>query len=113
MKGRFYGGGMMPAPSEKSLTLLQNNVVKGGYDMGIAMDGDGDRLGIIDKSGRYIDANEILCMLYWYLVKYNAREPAIIPRITTTETAVIMIFFLFFISVPPKTLNHFSIIIFI
>ena len=80
-----YFGGMMPAPSEKSLTLLQSNVVKGGYDMGIAMDGDGDRLGIIDKSGRYIDANEILCMLYWYLVKYKGWKGGVVRNLATTH----------------------------
>ena len=53
-----YFGGLMPAPSEKSLNLLRDTVVKGGYDLGIAMDGDGDRLGVIDRNGRYINANE-------------------------------------------------------
>ena len=57
-----YFGGMMPAPTEKTLTLLKDTVTKGEYDLGIALDGDGDRLGVIDKSGRYIDANEILCV---------------------------------------------------
>ncbi len=63
-------GGMMPAPSENTLGLLRDGVIRGSYDLGIAMDGDGDRLGIIDHSGRYINANEILCLLYYYLVKY-------------------------------------------
>jgi len=80
-----YFGGMMPAPSEKSLTQLQDSVVKGGYDMGIAMDGDGDRLGIIDKSGRYVDANEILCMLYWYLVKYKGWKGGVVRNLATTH----------------------------
>ncbi len=80
-----YFGGMMPAPSEKSLAQLQDSVVKGGYDMGIAMDGDGDRLGIIDKSGRYIDANEILCMLYWYLVKYKGWKGGVVRNLATTH----------------------------
>ncbi len=80
-----YFGGMMPPPSEKSLTLLQDNVVKGGYDMGIAMDGDGDRLGIIDKDGSYIDANEILCMLYWYLVKYKGWKGGVVRNLATTH----------------------------
>jgi len=80
-----YFGGMMPAPSEKSLTLLQDRVVKGGYDMGIAMDGDGDRLGIIDKSGQYVDANEILCMLYYYLVKYKGWKGPVVRNLATTH----------------------------
>lgn len=80
-----YFGGMMPAPSESSLVQLQNGVVKGGYDLGIAMDGDGDRLGIIDKSGRYMDANEILCMLYWYLVKYKNWRGPVVRNLATTH----------------------------
>ncbi len=80
-----YFGGMMPAPSENSLAQLQNGVVQGGYDLGIAMDGDGDRLGIIDKSGKYIDANEILCMLYWYLVKYRNWRGPVVRNLATTH----------------------------
>lgn len=80
-----YFGGEMPAPSVKSLTHLQNEVVKGGYDMGIAMDGDGDRLGIIDENGRYIDANAILCMLYYYLVKYKGWNGPVVRNFATTH----------------------------
>lgn len=83
-KDAFFGG-EMPAPSEKSLTRLRDRVVKGGYDIGIAMDGDGDRLGIIDKSGRYIDANEILCMLYYYLVKYKGWKGPVVRNLATTH----------------------------
>ena len=80
-----YFGGMMPAPNEQSLSELQNSVVHGGYDLGIAMDGDGDRLGIIDKSGKYMDANEILCMLYWYLVKYKNWQGPVVRNLATTH----------------------------
>ena len=75
----------MPAPSEKSLNLLRDTVVKGGYDLGIAMDGDGDRLGVIDRNGRYINANEILCMLYYYLVKYKGWKGPVVRNLATTH----------------------------
>lgn len=78
-------GGMMPAPSESTLGLLRDGVVKGGYDLGIAMDGDGDRLGIIDRCGRYIDANEILCLLYYYLVKYKGWKGPVVRNLATTH----------------------------
>lgn len=80
-----YFGGLMPAPNKDSLVQLKNKVVQGGYDLGIAMDGDGDRLGIIDKNGRYIDANEILCMLYWYLVKYKGWKGGVVRNLATTH----------------------------
>lgn len=80
-----YFGGMMPAPTEKTLSTLQEMVIRGNYDFGIAMDGDGDRLGIIDRSGRYISANEILCMLYYYLVKYKGWEGPVVRNVSTTH----------------------------
>lgn len=83
-KDAFFGG-EMPAPSEKGLSQLRDNVVKGGYDLGIALDGDGDRLGIIDANGRYINANEILCMLYYYLVKYKGWKGGVVRNLATTH----------------------------
>ena len=80
-----YFGGQMPAPSEQALVMLKNTVVKDAYDLGIAMDGDGDRLGIIDKSGRYINANEILCMLYYYLVKHKGWKGPAVRNLATTH----------------------------
>lgn len=80
-----YFGGSMPAPTEQTLGLLKDMVIKGEYDMGIAMDGDGDRLGIIDRTGRYIDANEILCMLYYYLIKYKGWRGPVVRNLATTH----------------------------
>ena len=80
-----YFGGKMPAPTEKTLSALRENVVNGGYDLGIALDGDGDRLGIIDSNGRYINANEILCMLYYYLVKYKGWKGGVVRNLATTH----------------------------
>lgn len=80
-----YFGGQMPAPSEQALTLLKDSVVKENYDLGIAMDGDGDRLGIVDKTGRYMSANEILCMLYYYLVKYKGWKGGVVRNLATTH----------------------------
>ena len=80
-----YFGGVMPAPSERSLFTLRNQVVNGGYDFGIAMDGDGDRLGIIDANGSYINANEILCLLYYYLVKQKGWRGPVVRNLATTH----------------------------
>lgn len=80
-----YFGGMMPAPTEKTLGFLQDRVIRDDYDLGIAMDGDGDRLGIIDKNGSYIDANQILCMLYYYLVKYKGWTGPVVRNLATTH----------------------------
>ena len=80
-----YFGGNMPAPSEAGLRELASRVVSGGYDLGIALDGDGDRLGIIDKGGRYITANEILVMLYYYLHEFKGWKGPVVRNLSTTH----------------------------
>lgn len=80
-----YFGGHMPAPSKNGLVKLTEMVVKEGYDLGIAVDGDGDRLGIIDSNGEYVDANDILCMLYYYLHKYKGWTGPAVRNLATTH----------------------------
>ncbi len=78
-------GGMMPAPTENTLMDLSREVVRDGYDLGIGIDGDGDRLGIIDRDGRYISANEILVLLYYYLHEYKGWKGPVVRNLATTH----------------------------
>jgi phosphoglucosamine mutase len=45
------------------LALLQQTVVEGGYDLGIAFDGDGDRMLAVDENGAAIDGDQIIAIL--------------------------------------------------
>lgn len=83
-KDAFFGG-MMPAPNEYTLQGLSQEVVSGRYDLGIGIDGDGDRLGIIDQNGRYISANEILVLLYYYLHEYKGWKGPVVRNLATTH----------------------------
>ena len=77
-------GRRMPAPSEKSLTELATYVTEMNCDLGIATDGDADRVGVVDDQGRYLHANDILVMLYYYLLHYRGwRGPAVRNAATT------------------------------
>ncbi len=80
-----YFGGSMPAPSESTLKGLAMEVVHGGYDLGIGVDGDGDRLGIIDRNGQYISANSILALLYYYLHEYKGWKGPVVRNLATTH----------------------------
>ncbi len=80
-----YFGGMMPAPTKSTLQELARLVVDGGYDLGIGVDGDGDRLGIIDRDGNYIDANQILVLLYYYLHEYKGWKGPVVRNLATTH----------------------------
>ena len=80
-----YFGGTMPAPTESTLKDLSMQVVQGGYDLGIGVDGDGDRLGIIDSNGEYVDANNILVLLYYYLHEYKGWKGPVVRNLATTH----------------------------
>ncbi|MBQ9736459.1 MAG: phosphoglucomutase/phosphomannomutase family protein [Clostridia bacterium] len=83
-KDAYFGGGT-PAPTASRLADLRSRVVEGGYELGIAFDGDGDRLGVVDRDGRYIDANEILCLLYNYLRGYRGWTGPVVRNLATTH----------------------------
>jgi len=80
-----YFGGSMPAPSYRELGGLIGRVAREGYDLGIAVDGDGDRLGIVDSNGAYLNANQILVMLYYYLHEYRGWKGPVVRNIATTH----------------------------
>ena len=78
-------GGKLPSPSAATLHALQNAVLDNHYDIGIATDGDADRIGIIDDTGRFLHPNEILVLLYYYLVKYKGWKGPVVRNICTTQ----------------------------
>ncbi len=45
------------------LALLQETVLEGGFDLGIAFDGDGDRMLAVDERGEAIDGDQIVAIL--------------------------------------------------
>ena len=78
-------GGKLPSPSAKTLQPLQHYVLDKKCDIGIATDGDADRIGIIDDTGRFLHPNDILVLLYYYLVKYKGWEGPVVRNICTTH----------------------------
>ena len=83
-KDAYFGGGI-PAPTPGRLSELCHGVVEGNYDMGIAFDGDGDRLGVVDEHGNYLDANVILCLLYDYLHRVKGWRGPVVRNLATTH----------------------------
>ncbi len=80
-----FFGRHLPAPNPDTLVDLQYAVKEHRADVGIATDGDADRLGIIDENGRYVTANETLALLYYYLLKYKGWKGAAVRNIATTH----------------------------
>lgn len=78
-------GGKLPAPTATTLRALQNYVIDKKCDIGIATDGDADRIGVIDDTGRFLHPNDILVLLYYYLVKYKGWKGPVVRNICTTH----------------------------
>lgn len=78
-------GGKLPAPSAATLHSLQNYVVEKRFDIGIATDGDADRIGVIDDQGNFLHPNDILVLLYYYLVKFKGWSGPVVRNIATTH----------------------------
>jgi len=78
-------GGRLPAPAADTLRALQTYVIDHRCDIGLATDGDADRIGIIDDKGNFLHPNDILVLLYYYLVKYKGWKGSVVRNIATTH----------------------------
>jgi phosphomannomutase len=61
-------GGVHPEPIEPHIEALRQAVLAGNYDAGFAADGDGDRIGAIDRDGPFVDPHQIFSLLVWHLI---------------------------------------------
>ena len=62
-------GGINPEPIEPNLVEMMARMKKGGYDLGLVLDGDADRIALIDGKGNYINAQVILPLLAIHMIK--------------------------------------------
>lgn len=78
-------GGRMPAPSADALRMLSGYVVENKCDLGLATDGDADRLGVVDAEGHYLHPNTLLVLLYYYLLQYRGWKGPCVRNNSTTH----------------------------
>jgi phosphomannomutase len=56
-----------------------------GYDLGLAMDGDADRIAIVDELGEYISINDVLLLLYWYMHEVRGERGGVVRNLATSH----------------------------
>ena len=62
-------GGIHPEPVESNLTEMISKMKKGKYDLGLVLDGDADRIAMLDSQGNYINAQVLLPFLAIHMIK--------------------------------------------
>ncbi|MFH1825227.1 MAG: phosphoglucomutase/phosphomannomutase family protein [Candidatus Firestonebacteria bacterium] len=80
-----YFGGSSPEPSEENLKELINIMKEKKPHIGLAVDGDADRFGIIDRDGTFISPNEVLSLLLVYLKKTRGWKGCVVRTVATTH----------------------------
>lgn len=78
-------GGKSPEPIEKNLTEFSAFVQDQGCAIGIANDGDADRIGLFDENGTFVDSHRILSLLVKYLNREKHLTGTIVKTFSTTN----------------------------
>ncbi|NLW08020.1 MAG: phosphoglucomutase/phosphomannomutase family protein [Clostridia bacterium] len=78
-------GGYMPDPGARGLAELTQRVKETGADLGLALDGDADRFGIVDSDGTYYNANEILYLILAHLLQHRRYRGPVARTVATTH----------------------------
>ncbi|MGA9116530.1 MAG: phosphoglucomutase/phosphomannomutase family protein [Bacteroidota bacterium] len=87
MRGEFNPsfGGMNPEPMAHNLTELARRVRREKFDLGIATDGDADRIGAVDEKGVFVDSHRIFALLLKYLVEEKGMRGEVVKTFSVTQ----------------------------
>ncbi|MCG8400441.1 MAG: phosphoglucomutase/phosphomannomutase family protein [Firmicutes bacterium] len=80
----LFGGGL-PEPSGQSLEGACQWIKEEGVRLGLALDGDADRFGIIDSGGVFVSPNQFLPLLYYHLINVRGMVGPVTRTVATTH----------------------------
>ena len=78
-------GGIHPEPIERYLGALAGAIAAGHGQIGIATDGDADRVGAMDGRGHFVDPHRILSLALNYLVEHRNGSGSVVKTVSTTQ----------------------------
>lgn len=74
-----------PEPIPPNTDALARHVRATGADVGIANDGDADRIGVIDEQGGFVNQLQVFGLLAWWLLAIKGERGAIVRTLSTTS----------------------------
>ena len=78
-------GRIHPEPIMPHLEALRRAILEGGCSLGLAMDGDADRTGAMDGTGRFVDPHHIFALALRYLVEKRGWRGTVVKTVSTTR----------------------------
>jgi phosphomannomutase len=78
-------GGRPPEPTEENLAELSALVKKGKYQVGLAFDGDADRIGAVDENGAFFSSHCIFTILLRHLYERKGKKGGVVKTVSTTR----------------------------
>ena len=81
----LFPGMIQPEPIEANLAKLSATVRRQRANVGLATDGDADRIGIVDEKGEFLTQLQVFALLCLYLLEIRGERGAIVKTITTTS----------------------------
>ncbi|HSH00938.1 MAG TPA: phosphoglucomutase/phosphomannomutase family protein [Anaerolineae bacterium] len=78
-------GGIHPEPIGKHLGYLMSTIQAGHWDVGLATDGDADRLGAVDAKGNFVDPHRIFALVLNYLITHRGWRGKVVRTVSTTR----------------------------
>jgi phosphomannomutase len=82
-----YFGGVNPEPIRPNVDEALAILSRGGYDLGLMLDGDADRAGAADERGQFIHQLEVTGLLMYYLAEYRGLRDPVVISVNNTSMA--------------------------
>jgi alpha-D-glucose phosphate-specific phosphoglucomutase len=78
-------GGHHPEPNAANMAGVSKFVRSGNAQIGLGLDGDADRFGIVDKDGTWLTPNQVLALALYHLKKNRGWTGAVVRTVPTSH----------------------------
>ncbi len=79
-----FPGMEQPEPIARNLTEISALMAKNSASVGIALDGDADRVGILDENGQFVTTLDTFSILAQYLLEQKQMRGALVKGVTSS-----------------------------
>jgi len=87
MERNPFFGGVNPEPIRPNVDEWLAEIPRWNADIGIAFDGDADRVGMATEEGVFVNQLQVYGLLYWYLLEVRGQIGPAVYTVTTTSMA--------------------------